>query len=62
LISHSYLEVNLDNKWIKLDSYIIDEELRNKTVPILQKENKIVGYGVHVNGTGKWDGESDAFS
>ncbi len=62
MISHCYTEVNLNNKWIKVDSYVVDEELRNKALPILQKENKIEGYGVHVNGTGQWDGERDAFS
>ena len=62
MISHCYTEVNLNNQWIKVDSYVVDEELRNKTLPILHKENKIEGYGVHVNGTGQWDGERDAFS
>ena len=45
-----------------MDSYVVDEKLRNKALPILFQENKIMGYGVHVNGTGQWDGERDAFS
>ena len=54
--------MNFNNKWIKVDSYVVDEKLRNKALPILFQENKIMGYGVHVNGTGQWDGDRDAFS
>jgi len=57
-----YTEVFLNSKWIKVDSYVLDDQLRNKAIPILIKEDKNVGYGAHVNGTGLWDGKNDAFS
>ena len=61
-VDHSYTEVFLDNKWIKVDSYIVDTQLFNNSMKKLLKENKTLGYGIHKDATDKWDGEHDAFS
>jgi len=61
-VDHSYTEVFLDNKWIKVDSYVVDTQLFNNSMKKLSKENKILGYGIHKDATNIWDGEHDAFS
>lgn len=61
-VDHTYSEVYLNNKWIKVDSYIVDNELfRNAKLKLL-KSNTNLGYGVHKEGVNTWDGENDAFS
>ena len=57
-----YTEVFLNSKWIKVDSYVLDDQFRNKAIPILLKEAKHEGNGAHINGTVLWDGKNDAFS
>jgi hypothetical protein len=61
-VDHSYTEVYLRGSWIKVDSYIVDAKLANAARRKLQKENRVLGYGVHRNGVSNWDGTSDAFS
>jgi Transglutaminase-like superfamily len=61
-VDHSYTEVFLRGTWLKVDSYIIDTKLANAARRKLQKENRVLGYGVHRNGVSSWDGTSDAFS
>jgi hypothetical protein len=61
-VDHSYVEVRIDGRWLNVDSYIVDRPLANAARTRLQREGKIVGYGVHRNGTSDWDGTTDAFS
>jgi transglutaminase-like putative cysteine protease len=61
-VDHSYTEVYLRGSWFKVDSYIVDARLANAARRKLQKENRLLGYGVHRNGVSNWDGTSDAFS
>jgi hypothetical protein len=61
-VDHSYSEVYLADKWVKVDSYIVDSLLFNNAKKKLLKEGKELGFGVHRDGTNKWDGEHDAFS
>ncbi len=61
-VDHSYTEVFLRGKWLKLDSYIVDTKLANAARRRLQGENRLLGYGVHRDGVSHWDGLSDAFS
>jgi hypothetical protein len=61
-VDHSYTEVLLQGRWIKLDSYIVDKRLAEAARRKLQGEGRMLGYGVHRNGTSDWDGRSDAFS
>jgi hypothetical protein len=58
---HSYTEVYLHKRWIKVDAYIIDSALYNKAWRALDADERKVGYGVHISGTNEWDGRSDAF-
>jgi Transglutaminase-like superfamily len=61
-VDHSYTEVKVDGRWLKVDSYVVDRSLADAARARLQREGKIVGYGVHRNGTSDWDGINDAFS
>ncbi len=61
-LDHSYAEVFLRDKWLKVDSYIVDTKLANVGRRKLEKENRMLGYGVHRNGVSSWDGMSNAFS
>lgn len=61
-LSHVFTEVKLDDKWVRLDSYIADPAFRERAIAKLKRKSKELGYGVHVSATGIWDGESDSFS
>ena len=61
-VDHSYSEVYLNGKWIKVDSYIIDTKLYNNSKSILLKTDKRMGWGMHRDGGNGWDGKNDAFS
>ena len=61
-LSHVFTEVFLNEKWLRLDSYIVDPRLRRHVVERLKQDDKLLGYGTHVTATGEWDGQSDAYS
>jgi Transglutaminase-like superfamily len=61
-VDHSYAEVYLDGKWIRVDSYIVDQPLAVKARRALAGEKRALGYGVHRDGTSTWNGRDDAFS
>jgi hypothetical protein len=61
-LSHSYVEVNLEGSWYKIDSYVVDPPLLKAAHHKLEQENRSVGYGTRVGSTNFWDGKSDAFS
>ena len=61
IVDHSYTEIYLENKWISVDSYVIDKKLYQNSMLKLKQENLEQGYGVHTSGTIEWDGKSDAF-
>ena len=61
-VDHSYSEVYLNNKWIKVDSYIVDTKLFESAKLKLINSEKRIGYGIHKDGSSFWDGENDSFS
>lgn len=61
-LSHIFTEVELDGRWLRLDSYIADPALRRIAVDRLHRDGRALGYGCHATATGEWDGKSDAFS
>lgn len=61
-VDHSYTEVFLNNKWIKVDSYIVDSKLFQNAKKKLAEENGCLGYGVNSEGVNEWNGKDDAFS
>ena len=45
-LSHDWLEVKIDNKWIKIDSYIIDKEFYEAGKKKLQEKGWDTGYSI----------------
>ena len=60
-VDHSIAEVRLAERWIRVDSFIVDRTLAEVAGPRLVREGRWLGYGVHRNGTSHWDGTHDAF-
>ncbi len=61
-VDHSYSEVLIDGRWLRVDSYIVDRPLAIKARARLLREGRVLGYGVHRSGVSEWDGQGDAFS
>lgn len=61
-VDHSYSEVLLDGRWLRVDSYIPDPKLFDLAQARLAREGRIMGYGVHRDGVNVWTGASDAFA
>lgn len=61
-VDHSYSEVQIDGRWLRVDSYIVDRGLAIQARARLAREGRALGYGAHRNGVSDWDGRGDAFS
>jgi hypothetical protein len=61
-VDHSYAEVWLGGRWVLTDSYIVDPPMFRTAHVRLRAEGRRYGYGVHADGTDRWDGIQDAFS
>ena len=61
-VDHSYTEVYLDERWLRVDSYIPDPRLFQVAQDHLAIEQRVMGYGVHRRGVNEWNGRRDAFA
>jgi transglutaminase-like putative cysteine protease len=61
-VDHSYTELWLDGRWVRVDSYIVDAPLFGVASKRVREQSKTLGFGVHRDGTCQWDGRSDAFA
>lgn len=61
-LSHSYVEVEVEGTWCRIDSHIVDTPLLEAAQARLLAEGRTLGYGARLNSTNVWDGEGDAFS
>jgi len=61
-VDHSYTEVFLADRWIAVDSYIVDLPLFIAAKSKLENEGRILGYGIHAQGSPYWDGRTDSYS
>jgi hypothetical protein len=61
-VDHSYAEVFIHNRWISVDSYILDQKLFARAQAALKHENASIGYGTVQGATCRWDGATDAYS
>jgi hypothetical protein len=61
-VDHSYAEVRLAERWLRVDSFILDPALAQAARARLAREGLWLGYGAHRRGVSDWDGASDAFS
>lgn len=60
-VDHSYVEVFLEGRWVRTDSYVVDRALHERATAALARSGAALGFGVHANGTIRWDGRQDAF-
>jgi Transglutaminase-like superfamily len=60
-VDHSFVEVWLDGRWYATDSYIVDLPLHAAALRQLQKSGQVLGFGIHRDGTSRWDGKADSF-
>lgn len=61
-VDHSVTEVWLDGRWVATDSYIVDRAAFEGAQARLRAEGRVLGHGVHRDGTTDWDGRRDAFA
>jgi hypothetical protein len=61
-LSHSYVEVRVGSAWCAIDSHIVDTPLLEAALARLRAEGLPMGYGVRIESTNVWDGQSNAFS
>ncbi|MEM7096670.1 MAG: transglutaminase-like domain-containing protein [Pseudomonadota bacterium] len=61
-VDHSYTEVLLDGRWLRVDSYIPDPDLFRLASMRLTEERSVMGYGIHRLGVNEWNGRTDAFA
>lgn len=61
-VDHSFVEIYLDEHWFSTDSYIVDRPLHSAALRELRRGDKLLGFGIHRDGTTDWDGQSDSFS
>ena len=61
-LDHAFTEIRLDGHWIRLDGYIADPPLLAGAQARLAREQRELGYGVHIHGRGDWNGIGDCMS
>ena len=61
-LSHSYVEVKINGKWLNIDSFIVDTPLLEGAKTKLAQEGLPIGYGVRHDSINTWNGEDHAFS
>lgn len=61
-VDHSFVELWLNNRWIGIDSYIVDSELHRAALAQCLAERRILGYGIHTGGSLLWDGQTNCFA
>lgn len=60
-VDHAIAEVYFDDRWNPVDSYVVDMALEAAARNRLAREARPVGYGIHEDGTSRWDGRSPSF-
>jgi hypothetical protein len=61
-IEHCCVEVLLDDRWVAVDSHVMDPLLARAAQAMLIKERSDLGYGMHRLGATDWDGMHQAFA
>lgn len=59
-IMHAMAEVYLDDRWLVTDSYVPDAAFQLSAQALLMKENRSLGYGIHLHGDVYWGGKREA--
>jgi Transglutaminase-like superfamily len=60
-VDHSLTEVFLDDQWLQVDSYVVDKPLAEAARKKLVANQRIAGFGIHLNGSTQWNGRTHSF-
>ena len=60
-VDHAITEIFLKDRWLALDSMVVDSALERVARAKLQSERAITGWGIHINGAAQWSGTTDRF-
>jgi Transglutaminase-like superfamily len=60
-VDHAITEVWLNDRWLAIDSMVIDGPLEQAARRKLQTANATAGWGIHAAGSNRWSGNSDCF-
>jgi Transglutaminase-like superfamily len=60
-VDHSWTELWLHERWIRLDSYVLDRGFFLGALSRLRKSGQAAGFGTHLLAHCDWDGHSDRF-
>jgi hypothetical protein len=61
-LDHSFAELRVDGRWLRLDGYTVDATLLEGARRRLLAEGRAVGYGAHRDACFEWDGRSDCMA
>jgi Transglutaminase-like superfamily len=59
-VDHAITEVWLNNRWLAVDSYVVDARLSSRARALLDANGSRMGFGVHRLGNSDWGGASDS--
>jgi transglutaminase-like putative cysteine protease len=60
-VDHALIEVFLEGRWIKVDSYVVDKPLIVAATKKLALNRGKAGFGIHIDGNPDWNGSDDNF-
>jgi Transglutaminase-like superfamily len=60
-VDHAITEVFLSDRWVQVDSYVVDSRLAAAARKKLLLSKNKAGFGIHLNGMSQWNGTSDNF-
>jgi Transglutaminase-like superfamily len=60
VITHAVGEVYLRGSWVQTDTYVTDSTLEAHASMWLAQQQRVVGYGIHLQASRFWDGLRDA--
>jgi len=61
-VQHCCVEMWLAERWIAVDTHVVDAPLARVAQQLLASEGQRLGYGMHLKGATAWDGQQPAFA
>ena len=60
IITHAVGEVYLQGHWVQTDTYVTDRALEAHACILLARQQRALGYGIHLGASRVWNGHHDA--
>jgi hypothetical protein len=60
-IPHAVTEAWLGGRWLATDAYVLDPAVYRIARKALDRSGLLIGWGLHCEGNGTWDGATDSF-